>query len=78
MSGNQSGGLKAKAANLKNDPDFYRKLGSAGGSAPHKTRTFATNHDLAVRAGAIGGAASRRKWSKAQREEMSKKMRKTK
>ncbi|MGO4470370.1 general stress protein [Arthrobacter sp. M-10] len=59
MSGTVAGGKKAAAANLANDPDFYRKIGSKGGKLGH-TGGFAANPELARIAGAKGGRKSRR------------------
>lgn len=59
MSGTRLGGLKCAAANLKRDPDFYRKIGRLGGIAGH-TGGFASSHELAVFAGAKGGRISKR------------------
>lgn len=59
MAGTKAGGLKAKAANLKKDPNFYAKIGSRGGKASN-TGGFAANPDLARQAGAKGGRISRR------------------
>lgn len=33
MPGTRTGGLKAAQTNIKNDPDFYRKIGKIGGKA---------------------------------------------
>lgn len=33
---NRESGLKAKATNLKNDPEYYNKLGTAGGKKGKK------------------------------------------
>lgn len=59
MSGTKAGGLKAAAANLERDPDFYRKIGSKGGKAGH-TGGFAANPELARLAGKKGGKISKR------------------
>jgi general stress protein YciG len=59
MSGTITGGKKAAAKNIKNDPDFYRKIGRIGGRNGH-TGGFASNPELARRAGAIGGRKSSR------------------
>lgn len=59
MAGTKAGGRKAAEANLKRDPDFYKKIGSKGGSNGH-TGGFAADRDLAIRAGRIGGRISRR------------------
>jgi len=57
MSGNRNTGLKARDKNLARDPDFYKRIGSKGGS---KTgiKGFAVNRDLARAAGIKGGIAS--------------------
>jgi len=60
MSGTVAGGKKAAEANLANDPDFYRKIGSKGGKLGH-TGGFAANPELARIAGAKGGRKSRRR-----------------
>lgn len=55
------GGLKARDKNLALDPDFYRKIGSAGGSAYHTSRGgFLKGSALASWAGRKGGTISRR------------------
>lgn len=59
MSGSRIGGAKAAAANLKKDPDFYRKIGRLGGIAGN-TGGFASNPKLAKLAGARGGHLSKR------------------
>lgn len=63
MAGTKAGGLKAKAANLKKDPNFYAKIGQKGGKAS-TTGGFAANPELARKAGAKGGRISRRGISK--------------
>lgn len=35
MAGNRTGGLKAAATNLKNNPNFYREIGRKGGQSGH-------------------------------------------
>lgn len=35
MAGSRSGGLKAAEANIRRDPDFYRKIGAMGGRNGH-------------------------------------------
>ncbi len=59
MAGTISGGLAAAKTNLKNDPDFYKRIGAIGGT---KSRNggFWADRELARRAGAIGGRKSRR------------------
>ena len=68
MPGNKTGGAKAAATNLKNDPDFYRRIGQLGGRVS-STGGFAsdkvgadglTGQDRARIAGAKGGRISRR------------------
>lgn len=58
MAGTRIGGLRAAVANKANDPDFYKRIGSMGGKIS-KGGGFA-NHDLAVRAGTIGGRIPKR------------------
>lgn len=54
-----TGGLRAAMTNKSKDPDFYRKIGSIGGSRGH-TGGFAANPALARIAGAKGGRISKR------------------
>ena len=62
MSGTKVGGKKAAAKNIAKDPDFYKKIGTRGGSSDHpQTRPFALNKDLARAAGSKGGRISKRK-----------------
>lgn len=61
MGGTVRGGLKARDANLRNDPDFYRRIGQKGGLSPKtKPSGFAANRELARQAGRKGGTISRR------------------
>ena len=63
MSGTREGGLKAKATNYqKHGKDFFKNIGRKGG-LQHRptTRPFATNPDLAKRAGHLGGI---KRWAK--------------
>lgn len=62
----QLGGHAAKDKNRANDPDFYRKIGSMGGKAPHKIRGFqAMTLEQRQEAGRKGGSARRgRKYPK--------------
>ena len=63
MTATRAGGLKARDKNLAKDPDFYKKIGSLGGSKGAKDGTikgFALDRDRAVRAGAMGGKISKR------------------
>lgn len=68
MAGTKKGGIKARNTNLKNDPDFYRKIGAIGG-ANGRTGGFYANRELAVIAGRIGGKISKR--VKAKKSEVS-------
>ena len=63
MSGNVTGGKKAADTNKERyGKEFYKKIGSKGGSVIHPdTRPFARNRDLARKAGAMGGRKSTRK-----------------
>lgn len=69
MAGNKIGGQKAAAKNLAKDPDFYKKIGSIGGSKGN-TGGWATElvgtdgltgRERASVAGRLGGLKSRRK-----------------
>jgi general stress protein YciG len=60
MAGNKAGGTKTAAANkVKYGKDFYKRIGAMGGKNGN-TGGFHGNHELAVRAGRIGGLKSRR------------------
>lgn len=60
MSGTKSGGKKAAITNkIKHGSDFYVRIGRKGGQNGH-TGGFASNPELAKRAGRIGGQKSRR------------------
>lgn len=59
MAGTREGGLNAAAKNIKNDKDFYKKIGEMGGKVS-RGGGFAKSHDLAVKAGRKGGSVSRR------------------
>ena len=60
MAGTKAGGEKAAARNkAKYGPDFYAKIGAAGGKKG-KTGGFYANRELARAAGAKGGRISRR------------------
>lgn len=60
MSGTIEGGKKAAKTNIKlHGKDFYKRIGSKGGRNGH-TGGFASNPELARRAGKIGGLLSRR------------------
>lgn len=60
MSGSRIGGIKTRDKNLAKDPDYYKKIGSVGGSRTG-IKGFAANRELARTAGTIGGRISRRK-----------------
>ncbi len=67
MTGNRQGGNQAYKSNLeRHGTDFYRRIGTLGGNAPHKTpRGFVglkAKGQLAkvVAAGKLGGANSHR------------------
>ena len=60
MAGTKLGGKKAAATNKsKYGSDFYHRIGRTGGQNGN-TGGFASNRELAVRAGRIGGKVSRR------------------
>lgn len=65
MPGNKIGGLKAAKTNkAKWGEDFYARIGREGGKngkGPGYTGGFASNSELASRAGRLGGMASHRK-----------------
>ena len=76
MAGNRTGGLKARDANLKRNPNFYREIGRLGGVASG-TGGFAseaigddglTGRQRAKIAGKKGGLISRRGKSKKKKE----------
>jgi hypothetical protein len=62
MAGNREGSQRSKAVILATfGPDAYRKLGSLGGNATHKTRGgFAGSPEKARAAGKIGGTRGSR------------------
>lgn len=60
MAGTKLGGQMAAAKNKElYGEDFYKKIGAKGGRIS-KTGGFYANRELARKAGAIGGAISRR------------------
>jgi general stress protein YciG len=59
MAGTTSGGSITALKLKERDPDYYRKLGSLGGSKK-VPKGFAINRELARSAGAKGGQISRR------------------
>jgi general stress protein YciG len=68
MGGTRSGGLKAAAKNLANNPNFYRDIGRIGGRNG-RTGGFAANPELAKIAGRKGGLKSRRNKAKVKESE---------
>lgn len=60
MSGTKVGGIKARETNYKkHGKDFYMNIGRKGGQNGH-TGGFASNRELARRAGTKGGTVSKR------------------
>ena len=60
MSGTKAGGAKTRETIcLKYGKDFYKKIGAMGGRNGH-TGGFASNPELARKAGAKGGKISKR------------------
>ena len=60
MAGNRESGLVAAQTNKERyGEDFYSRIGALGGKLS-KTGGFYANRELARRAGAIGGAVSRK------------------
>lgn len=58
-----TGGQRGAASIKARDPDFYKRIGAAGGKKGKKDGTvkgFAANPELARRAGIKGGRISRR------------------
>lgn len=61
MAGTKIGGQRAAATNkAKHGENFYREIGARGGAKKSPLKGFGANRELARRAGAIGGAKSRR------------------
>lgn len=64
MPGTKSGGVKARDANYaKHGKDFYKRIGKMGGQSgrgPNYKGGFASDPELARRAGQKGGRISRR------------------
>ena len=60
ISGTKAGGQKTREANLKRDPDFYKKIGRKGGQKTGVLKGFAANPELAREAGRRGGSISKR------------------
>lgn len=64
MPGTQAGGEKARATNYeRHGPDHYKKIGAMGGKVG-TTGGFYNNHDLAVRAGTLGGSMGKGQYKK--------------
>ena len=63
MTGTKAGGLKARnTIQEKHGKDFYKKIGTIGGSVFREApRWFALHPDIAKTAGAKGGRTSTRK-----------------
>lgn len=60
MAGTKEGALKAAKTNMERyGKDYYAKMGREGGKNGH-TGGFASNKELARRAGSIGGRKSKR------------------
>ena len=74
MGGTVSGGKRAAETNMKNDPDFYKRIGAIGGRRG-TTGGFAYSKanglNLHVEAGAIGGSVSRRGWKIVDQDDIS-------
>lgn len=61
MPGTKDGGIAARDTNYKKyGQDFYRYVGSLGGSACSPLKGFGTRRDLASSAGKVGGSRSKR------------------
>lgn len=68
MAGTKEGGLKAAKTNREKYGDsYYANIGRKGGIRGH-TGGFASSHELAVRAGRLGGLKSRRSGSPLQKK----------
>ena len=65
MAGTKVGSKLAGQTNKeRHGSDYYKRIGAMGGSKGSKdgvVKGFAANHDLAVRAGKLGGTKSRRR-----------------
>lgn len=74
MGGTVAGGLKARETMYKlHGRDFYANIGRIGGKNGH-TGGFASNPELAKRAGSVGGKRSKR--GKAERDSQGRAIRK--
>lgn len=76
--GNIIGATGAKLAALTNKKehgeDFYKVNGRLGGAVKGVKKGFATNVEVAKRAGALGGRNSKRRWTPEEKERHSKRM----
>ena len=73
MSGTKIGGRKARDTNLKrHGADFYKRIGAQGGlngRGPGYKGGFASNHELAKKAGKKAGTISKRGYKFIRQEE---------
>ena len=61
MAGTLEGGRRAAQTNKdKHGADFYSRIGAKGGRRKNGRKGFGSNHELASKAGRIGGTKSRR------------------
>jgi general stress protein YciG len=59
MSGNHTGGLKARDKNLARDADFYKRIGALGGPATNPNKGFGSDRQRAAEAGRKAGKLSK-------------------
>lgn len=71
MSGTRAGGLKVAITNKKKyGEDYYRDIGRKGGAAHHPNKGFGSMpRELRQKYGRLGGAISRKKVKKGNRDE---------
>ena len=63
MPGTLDGGKKtAKTNKEKYGKNYYKLIGARGGSVKNALKGFGGNHELAVRAGTLGGSISKRNY----------------
>lgn len=60
MAGTKAGGRKAAETNMRNDPNFYRKIGSKGGKNGHTGGFASMPKEKVQAAGRKGGKISKR------------------
>jgi general stress protein YciG len=62
MAGNKEGGRKTAETMIKrHGEDYYRRIGSKGGSVSHReTRYLYVNREFASQIGSLGGKKSKR------------------